>query len=92
MNGCSGSPSCDSGIQNAARVTLSAASGAGTGALVRARPLAQIRLSAAASWIFTLLHFNQRASELRVELKGLSGEMIGTKRVAPRTPPVPGAR
>jgi len=35
----------DSGIQNAASVTLSAASGAGTAALVLARPLAQITLS-----------------------------------------------
>ena len=37
----------DSGIQNAASVTLSAASGAGTAALVLARPLAQITLSVA---------------------------------------------
>lgn len=35
----------DSGIQNAASVILSAASGAGTAALVLARPLAQITLS-----------------------------------------------
>ena len=35
----------DSGIQNAASVTLSAASGAGTAALILARPLAQIALS-----------------------------------------------
>jgi hypothetical protein len=37
----------DSGIQNAASVTLSAASGAGTAALVLVRPLAQITLSVA---------------------------------------------
>jgi hypothetical protein len=37
----------DSGIQNVASVTLSAASGAGTAALVLARPLAQITLSVA---------------------------------------------
>ncbi len=37
----------DTGIQNAASITLSAASGAGTAALVLARPLAQITLSVA---------------------------------------------
>jgi hypothetical protein len=37
----------DTGIQNAASITLSAASGAGTAALVLARPLAQITLSIA---------------------------------------------